>query len=78
MNMESLILKSDALFSDYARRDSPGCALAVLRDGISGLAQPAILHRRPRLKGLLGPRYIEDHRRQFPEAPGSDDRSMRV
>ena len=78
MNMESLILRTDALFSDYARRDSPGCALAVVRDGVSRLAQLAILHRRPRLKGLLGPRYTEDHRRQFPEAPGSDDRLMRV
>lgn len=33
MSMESLVLRTDALFSDYARRDSPGCALAVVKDG---------------------------------------------
>lgn len=31
--MESLVLRTDKIFSDYSRRDSPGCALSVIKDG---------------------------------------------
>ena len=33
MGMDSLIVRTDAVLSDFARRDSPGCALAVVKDG---------------------------------------------
>lgn len=31
--LDSLVKKVDAIFSEYDRTNSPGCALAILKDG---------------------------------------------